>query len=144
MRVIQTTVYQYDELSDKAKAKARDWYRQAGDGDNYFSESVIEDASKIAGLLGIELKQREIRTMGGNTRQEPAISWSGFSQQGDGASFEGKLVSLETGTALQRVTDYAPQDETLACYRGRDWTHCKLRYENRLCRNDPDKRSLLP
>jgi hypothetical protein len=111
-RVVETTVYKYSELSERAKSKARDWYREASADDNHYSETVIEDAQAIAGLLGIEFKQRDVKTYSGKVRQEPAIYWSGFSSQGDGASFEGNLVSFETGSALERVKAYA-QDETL-------------------------------
>lgn len=113
MRVVETKVYQYGELSDKAKEKARGWYREASQGDNSFADFIIEDAEQIAACLGIEFKQREIKTVGGKTRYEPAVSWSGFWSQGDGASYEGKLVSHETGTALDRVKAHAPTDETL-------------------------------
>ena len=113
MRVVETTVYQYGELSERAKSKARDWYREASADDNHYSETVIEDAQAIAGLLGIEFKQRDVKTYSGKVRQEPAIYWTGFSSQGDGACFEGNLVSFETGSALERVKAYAPTDETL-------------------------------
>lgn len=89
MRTIETTVYQFTELSDAAKERAREWYRRCQEGDNYWSESVIEDAAQIAEMMGLDVKQRAVRLMGGGTRQEPAIYWSGFSSQGDGACFEG-------------------------------------------------------
>lgn len=109
-RTIKT--YQFDELSDEAKQKARDWLREAMAGDNYFSESVIEDASTIAGLLGIDLKRRGYETQGGHKRYEPCIFWSGFWSQGDGASFEGGLTP--NADAVKAVTDHASQDAELA------------------------------
>ena len=39
MPVIETTtrtLYKFDELSDEAKEKARDWYREAGAGDQWW------------------------------------------------------------------------------------------------------------
>lgn len=111
MRVIETQVFTYSELSDDAKAKARDWYREASQGDNYFSESVIEDAAMIAAMLGIEIKTRSVKLMGGGTRQEPLIYWSGFYSQGDGASFEGTYSYK--ADCLAAISAHAPQDEKL-------------------------------
>lgn len=93
------TLYQFDELSDAAKEKARDWYRQAGQGDVWW-DSVYEDADRMAALLGIELDRK-----GKNT---PAIYFSGFSSQGDGACFEGSY-SYKKG-ALKAVQKEAPAE----------------------------------
>ena len=41
-----TTVYQFDELDDKAKERAREWYR-AGALDYEWWESVYEDAAQV-------------------------------------------------------------------------------------------------
>lgn len=90
MRIQETKVYTFEELSDKAKDKARDWYRSASDGDMYWSEYVIEDASTIADILGIELYTRPTKLMNETIRRDPCIWWSGFSSQGDGACYEGR------------------------------------------------------
>jgi hypothetical protein len=107
MRAIETTVYQFTELGDAAKEKAREWYRRGLDGDNYFAESVIEDAATIADLMGIDLRKRCVRLMGGGTRQEPAIYWSGFWSQGDGACFEGDwhACNVKPGAVAAHVGD---------------------------------------
>lgn len=51
-RIIETTVYQYDELSEAAQAKARDAYRNTGetwmDADEYWQ--AAQEFSKIAPL----------------------------------------------------------------------------------------------
>jgi len=112
MRIVETKVYKFDELSDKAKEKARTWWREASVGDNYFSESVIEDAERIAECFGLDLKQNAIPLHSGKTRMEPAIHWSGFWSQGDGASFEGTL--RPRADAIAALKDYAPKDEKLA------------------------------
>lgn len=104
-------VFQFDELDDKAKEKAREWYREASAGDNYWSESVIEDAAQCAECLGIEFDQRPYKTMGGQTRYEPCVFWSGFWSQGDGACFEGTWKFQENYEA--RIKDHAPIDEKL-------------------------------
>ena len=110
-RIMETTVYKFDELSEKAKEKARDWYRQGNMEDNFWSESVLEDASQIAAILGIEQKQRPVQTMGGKTRYEDCIFWSGFWSQGDGASYEGWY--RPTKDAPEKIREYAPKDEKL-------------------------------
>ncbi|UGY15200.1 antitoxin of toxin-antitoxin stability system [Bradyrhizobium septentrionale] len=113
MRTITVELFQFDELSDKAKEKARDWYRSASEGDNTFAEFVIEDAVTVAECFGIELDQRSYTTVGGKTRYEPKIWWRGFWSQGDGASFEGTFRSHEKGSAKQRIKAHAPKDEKL-------------------------------
>lgn len=135
---IEVELFKFDELTDKAKEKARDWYREASAGDNYFSESVIEDAVKVGECLGIEFDQRSFTTVGGKTRYEPKVWWSGFWSQGDGASFEGTFRSHEKGSAKQHLKAYAPNDEKLReiaatiddlqrKYRKRLWAKIKQR-----------------
>jgi hypothetical protein len=74
-RVTETTVYQFDELSDEAKEKAREWYRQGNVTTRFWSECTIDDAKEIGKLLGMDIDN---------------IYFSGFWSQGDGACFEGK------------------------------------------------------
>lgn len=104
-------VYTYDELSDEAKARARDWWREASAGDNWFSEAVIEDAATIAPMLGVDLHYRTARLYGGGTRQKPAIYWAGFYSQGDGACFEGSFDGDKVNPTGLR--EHAPQDSEL-------------------------------
>jgi hypothetical protein len=108
---IETTAYKFDELTDKAKENARDWWRRCEDQDNYFSESVYEDVATIAELFGLDIRQRPYKCMDGKTRYNPAIFFSGFWSQGDGACFEGEY-RYKKG-ALKAVKDYAPQDKDL-------------------------------
>jgi hypothetical protein len=88
MRTIETTVFHYSELSESAQEKAREWYRHATDFDDFYAECVIDDAATIADLMGIDLNQNPVKLMNGQTRYDPAIYYSGFWSQGDGASFE--------------------------------------------------------
>jgi len=106
MRIIETKAYQYAELSDKAKEKARDWYRDASADDNYWSNPVIEDAATVAGFLGVTLRTRDVPLHGGGTRRDPCIFFSGFWSQGDGACFEGSWSARKVNLAA--LTDYAP------------------------------------
>jgi hypothetical protein len=111
MRIIETKAYQYAELSDKAKEKARDWYRNASAGDSYWSESVIEDAATVAGFLGVTLRTHDVPLHGGGTRRDPCIFFSGFWSQGDGACFEGSWSAKDVNLAA--LKGYAPTDKTL-------------------------------
>ncbi|MGD9724895.1 MAG: hypothetical protein AB7V39_00605 [Nitrospiraceae bacterium] len=52
MREITVKLYQFDELTDHAKEKARDWYREGG-YDYEWWESVYEDAKTI----GLEITE---------------------------------------------------------------------------------------
>jgi len=86
--IIEKTVYSFNELSESAKDTARDWYR-SGDDMDFAAEHVIEDAATIADILGIELRTRPVKLIGGGTLYEPCIYYSGFWSQGDGACFKG-------------------------------------------------------
>lgn len=109
MRTVKKTVYKFDELSDAAKEVARDWFRSCDD--MHWKEYVYEDADRVAKLLGIEIEQRPYKTMGGQTRYEPCIWFSGFSSQGDGACFEGRY-SYAKGS-VKAIKEYAPEDKEL-------------------------------
>ena len=108
--VIETTVYRLAALSDEAKDKARAWYREGGFDYDWY-DAVYEDFQQIAEMLGIAFETRTVRLMGGGSRQEPRIFFSGFWSQGDGASFEGFYSYRKNASAAIRA--YAPQDTTL-------------------------------
>ena len=59
MKTISINIFQFSELSDQAKKMAREWYREGQQDDNYFSESVYEDAASIAESL-VEDTQAEL------------------------------------------------------------------------------------
>lgn len=107
---ITKTLYKFDELSDDAKEKAREWYRRGCLHDEWW-EFVYEDASTIAKLLGIDLDQKPVKLMNGSTRYDPAIYFSGFCSQGDGACFECSY-SYAKGS-VKAVKSHAPQDKEL-------------------------------
>ena len=89
-RVIEKTVYQFEELSPEAQEKAIASYR---DDEGYLCdewwESVYEMVETAAGLLGIEISQKPVSLYGGSTSTRPAIYFSGFYCQGSGSSFDG-------------------------------------------------------
>lgn len=107
--VIEKTVFSFDELEDRAKERARDWFRQGALDHNWW-EFIYEDAATIGEILGIHLRMRSAKLAGGGTRMEPAIFFSGFSSQGDGACFEGSWYWRACGKAIR---DHAPKDERL-------------------------------
>lgn len=111
MRTIETTVYKFDELSDSAKEKARDWYRSHVFGDSNYWEHVLADADHVAELMGIDIARHTYRTMGGDAGSAPTIYFSGFCSQGDGACFEGSYAYKKG--AHKAIRDYAPQDTEL-------------------------------
>ena len=108
---ITKTLYYYEDLDEKGKEKAREWYRTASEGDSFWSECVIEDAADMADILGIDFRTRRVKLMGGGTRMEPAIYWSGFWSQEDGACFEGMYKYAKGST--ESIRKAAPKDEEL-------------------------------
>ena len=105
------TLYQYSELSDTAKEKAREWLRDCNIREPFDHDYQYEDFATIAGILGIEFKTRTVNLMNGKTRREPCIWYSGFSSQGDGACFEGTYRYAPGASA--KIREHAPQDAEL-------------------------------
>lgn len=93
MRVIEKTIYQFDELTDAAKEKAREWFRAASAHDTWWAESVIDDAKRIGALIGFDVDE---------------IYWCGFGSQGDGACWTGSAF-YAAGCAAA-VARERPQD----------------------------------
>jgi hypothetical protein len=107
-RTIQ--IFKFDELSGKAKNRARDWYRQSALDYDWW-DAVYEDAIQCGILLGIEIGTKKT-----GKRDSHAIYFSGFSSQGDGACFDGTW-SAELPAGFKSFEDaiksHAPTDETL-------------------------------
>ncbi len=87
MREVVSKVYTFDELSPSAKDTARQWFRELLQPDDY-AESVLEDASRLGLMIGINLATRPVKLMGGGTRMEPNVYWA-VCDRGAGASFAG-------------------------------------------------------
>ncbi|MBE1529744.1 hypothetical protein GGC65_004200 [Sphingopyxis sp. OAS728] len=105
--IIETTVYQLDELADEAKERARSWYRQHGFDHDWY-DNMFEDFGRICLLLGVDLRTRSVRLMSGRARSQPCIFFSGFSSQGDGACFEG---TYRYARGMRRaIRGYAPEN----------------------------------
>ena len=94
-QIIQTEVFTFAELSDEAKEKAREWYREGGLDYDWW-DCTYEDAKQCAKILGIEIDN---------------IYFSGFWSQGAGACFEGSY-SYQRGAA-HAIRKHAPEDSTL-------------------------------
>ena len=109
-RIIETTVYRIDELSDEAREAARCWYRQAGLHDEWY-DFVYEDFETICKILGVTLATTPVRLYGSGTRDKPQIFWTGFDSQGDGASFAGRYSY--TRGAARAIRAHAPKDTEL-------------------------------
>lgn len=102
-QTIETIVYSFDELDEKAKDVARNWFREhALDYDWY--TFVYEDFANICEILGVDLDTK-------GKPSQPAIYFSGFCSQGDGACFEGNYSYSKF--AAKKIRDYAPKDVEL-------------------------------
>lgn len=115
-------VYYFDELSDSAKETARSWYREGAFDYNWW-DCIYDDTVRIAKLLGIMIKAKNQPCTGGYTEGKwnpnkewvatsPAIYFSGFWSQGDGACFEGTWQARDM-KPLKDLKGYAPQDKEL-------------------------------
>jgi hypothetical protein len=122
MRTIELSVFKYAELDDKAKAKARDWYREC-DTQDWAPE--LDDALTILGYLGFEVDSENYTTVGGATRQRPKIVYNIGFTQGDYASFEGTWRADKMDYAA--LMQHAPQDELLHLV-GAALMRCMLKY----------------
>ena len=91
-------VFQFDELSEHAKERAREWYRE-GALDYEWWDYVYDDFTTVATALGFEIEER---TRG--KRSERCIWFSGFCSQGDGACFEG--VWRAENCRLEKLAEY--------------------------------------
>ena len=109
-RIIETTVYTIDELSDEAKENARRWYRRQGLYDEWY-DFVYEDFGTICRILGVTLATTPVQLYGGGIRDKPRIMFSGFANQGDGACFEGWWSHARGSRKAIRA--HAPKDEGL-------------------------------
>lgn len=57
--IVQTMVHTFDELDGRAKSRARDWYRQASNDDDWH-ETVFEDFERIYKIRSINLVKRYV------------------------------------------------------------------------------------
>lgn len=67
-------LFTFNELSDSAKEKARNWWREGSNDDTFWSECVIDEAKEEGRNMGLDIDK---------------VYFRGFWSQGDGACFEG-------------------------------------------------------
>lgn len=88
--VEEKTEFTFDELSEKAKDKARSDYTSGEYPHIEWWEHIYYDAVNMGQMLGIEIgTTTHAGRKPGTTYQTINIWFSGFSSQGDGACFEG-------------------------------------------------------
>ncbi|WFV17786.1 MULTISPECIES: antitoxin of toxin-antitoxin stability system [Citrobacter freundii complex] len=109
-RIISTTVYTLDELSDAARENARSWYREHALNDDWY-QNVFDGFTGICGILGVDIKRYTVPLLSGKNRQQPCIWFSGFCHQGDGACFEGDYAYQPQ--AVYRIREHYPEDADL-------------------------------
>ncbi len=108
-QVIETQVFEFDELSDAAKERARQWFRELADSSDL--DHVVTDAEAIAALLGIEFHTSPVKLYGGGMRRDACVCWALAYCQGDGASYDSNY-EYRKGCA-RAIRRYAPQDSKL-------------------------------
>lgn len=110
-RIKETLVYKFEELSDEAKEKARNWWRESG-LDYEWWECTFEYVSEVADILGIDLRTRKVRLANGDMRSGCInIEFSGFYSQGDGACFNGTYAYAKD--SLKKITKTWPEEHDL-------------------------------
>ena len=95
MRIIETKIYHFEELSPKAKEKAIQNARECLEFSDY-AGYIIDDAKTIAAMMGWNISE---------------VRYSGFHSQGDGALFIGAMIHKDN--ALEAMQKYAPTDTVL-------------------------------
>lgn len=102
--------YDFSELSDDAKEKARDVFRSNGYPFWDWWDSVFEDVNAIAKILGLDITERKTNKSG-RVYDQINIYFSGFWSQGDGASFAGRYQY--NPRAVDEIIAYCSDDELI-------------------------------
>lgn len=126
----EKTEFKFDELSDSAKARALDWYRE-GQSQDWDGEYTIADCKTCLGFLGFEVDTNTRANSKGVTYTLPAIYYQISWSQGDGAVFEASWKAEDVDMAA--LADHAPIDTDL-----RNWAAqlmvIRLRYPDATAR----------
>lgn len=88
--------YEFDELSDEAKRRALEVYRNINVDYDGWCDFVYEDAKRMGEIIGIDIEN---------------IYFSGFAHQDQGAMFEGRYEYVPGSMA--RIREEAPLDYKL-------------------------------
>ncbi len=112
MRIREEKLYTFDELSDAAQERARDWFREGMDIGDWGAENVLEDAARLGAIIGIDINTRPVKLMGGGTRQEPNVYWS-VGGRDNGCTFAGTYRYIKSSVA-------ALEQEAPSTYNGQE------------------------
>lgn len=109
---VEDKVYTFDELSPRAKEKARaDW--RMGELDHGWWDHIYEDAVRMGALLGFEIGEKANRTIRGEHVSSPDIWFSGFSSQGDGCCWSGWLDVAKLAGSVERIKGETSDEDLL-------------------------------
>lgn len=103
----------FAELSDSAKERARDKWREDVFSDSSSWGHIYDDAANVALAVGLKIGTRGVKLMSGHTMQELDISFRGFCSQGDGACWSGLVDVAKLKDATTTVKLYAGTDDDL-------------------------------
>jgi hypothetical protein len=95
MRILETKVYAFNELSDESKENACNRWRES-ETQFWGADWVIDYFKEVAAIIGINVTN---------------IYYSGFYSQGDGACFEGYYYYKKG--SLKAIKSHAPLDTEL-------------------------------
>jgi hypothetical protein len=101
MRTVTKAIFKFDELSDRAKEAARDWFRRDYPYNDWW-DHIYDDAVAVGEILGVTFEHKKAH--------QPSIWFDGLDGNG-GSSFDG-TYSHAKGSA-QNIRVYAPQDKEL-------------------------------
>lgn len=111
-RVVEQTIYKFEELSDRAKDRVRDWFRE---GDTDWWEFSYDDFIEVLKRFGFEIQMRShtIRPYKGPERtvQKPEIYWT--QRYGWTAGFCARWRLLDAVNTEKKIKEHAPEDELL-------------------------------
>jgi len=99
MRTESRNLYTLDELTEEARARAIESNRDWNVDNDHWCEYTLDDFRAIAQLLGFTIDQKR------------GVAFSGFSSQGDGASFRGRYAYRADWRAA--VAEYCPQNDAI-------------------------------
>lgn len=96
MKTKTINLYEFNELSEASKEKARQWWRECSEGDSYWSELVTGEAKEEGKKMGLDIDD---------------IYFSGFYHQGSGACYEGTWHACDV-KAGETAKDWGDSPET--------------------------------
>lgn len=100
---ITKEAYTIDELSDAARAKALDAHREWNVDHDWWDCTYEQAADAAAKYLGLDIRTKRVQLRNGTHRYDPAINFSGFWPQGDGASFSGWFTLNDVDAAALKA-----------------------------------------